>query len=327
MTGYLFRRLAGSLVLLLLVLTTTFVILQLAPGDPTDRFDDPRIPREASERLREAWGLDRPLLEQYLSWLQAVGLRWDWGISFLYREPVTRAIARFLPATLLLALGAMLFQYSIGLVTGILAAARPGGLLDHWIRLGSILLYSLPFFWFGLMAVLIFSNWLHLFPPSGMQSVFAAELPLWPRILDLMQHLILPAFVLGLPLSAEVTRYIRNSLLEALGQDYIRAARARGLSEFRVIWIHGLRNSAAPLIQLAGISIPFLLSGAFAVEFVFAWPGLGRATLDAIAAKDYPMVLGTTAFAGALVVFGNLVADLLLAVADPRVRHSRAATP
>lgn len=319
MTGFLLRRLAASLLLLALVLTTLFFLLHLAPGDPTRASEDFRIPAEQRERLRQIYGLDRPLPEQYLTWMGAV-LRGDWGISLSQQRPVVTVLAEAVPPTLLLASAALLVEYGVALALGIAAARRRGSAFDHGVRIASLLLYSQPVFWLGLMAVLLFSYAWPVLPASHMRSVDAAEMSALGRFFDAGRHLVLPALVLGLTQAGATARFVRASLIEVLGQDYIRAARAKGLSERRVVWVHGVRTALPPLIQLFALSLPALLSGSLVTEVVFSWPGLGRLTHVAIQARDYPLILASTALSAILVLAGNLLGDLLLALADPRVR-------
>lgn len=321
MAGYLLRRLAAAALLLLLVLTATFFLLQIAPGDPASLLQDTRVPREAQERLREIYGLDRPLLQQYLSWLDAVLLHFDWGISYWHQEPVTAVLARAFPNTLILALAALLVNYALALPLGMIAARRHGRVSDHVIRLGSLGLYSLPTFWVALMAILLFSYALPILPAGHMSSVGAEELTPGARLLDLLRHLVLPSLALGGTMAAGTARFVRNSLLDVLDQDYLRTARAKGLSERRVVWVHALRNALTPVIQLFGLTLPALLNGSLITEVIFSWPGLGRITFGAILQRDYPLILASTAFSGALVILGNLLADLLHGVTDPRVRR------
>lgn len=320
MSGYLLRRIGSSLVLLLLVLTLTFFLMHLAPGDPAQLLQDPQTPERVREHLRQLWGLDRPLPEQYLSWLKA-SLTGDWGTSFRHGEPVLDVLLRAFPNTLLLALAAALVAYGLGIPAGLLAARRQGRLPDHAVRVTALVVYSLPTFWTGLMAILVFSYWIPLLPAGHMSSVNAEALDPAARALDLLRHLVLPALVLGGVLAASTTRFVRNSLLEILDQDYLRTARAQGLSEGRVVWVHGLRNALVPVVQLLGLQLPALLNGSLVVEVVFSWPGLGRVIYGGILFRDYPLVLAATAFSGALVILGNLLADFLHGLTDPRVRR------
>lgn len=321
MAAYLLRRTAASLLLLFLVLSVTFFFLQLVPGDPALMVQDPRVPRGHQDRLRVAWGLDRPMHEQYLRWLEAVALRGDWGNSFVHGKLVTEVLWEHIPPTLLLSSAALAVQFLAGAALGIAAARRRGSFGDHAIRIGSLVVYSLPLFWTGLMALLLTSYLWPVFPSGHMSSVGARDWSFLARLADLLHHLALPALVLGLTSAGAVSRFARNSLLEQLDEDYVRTARAKGLSEDRVLWVHALRNAATPLVQMLGLSLPFLLSGSLIVEVVFSWPGLGRLALASALSRDYPVILATTALAGVLVIAGNLTADLLQAAVDPRVRR------
>jgi len=322
MPGYLLRRLAAAALLVWLVLTTTFVLLRLVPGDAATSVSELPIPKPQKEILIHAYGLDRPLPEQYLRWLGAVTLHGNLGISFAQLRPVRTVVAEALPATLLLAAAALLIEYGLGTALGVAAARRSGSALDRSIRVATLLLYSQPVFWLGLMAILLFSDRLGWLPASHMHSVGADEMGRGARLADLGKHLVLPAMTLGLAQAGRAARFVRAGLLEVLGRDYIRTARAKGLSERRVVWVHGMRAALVPIIQLLGLSVPDLLSGALIAEVVFAWPGLGRVTYDAIMARDSPVLLATTGVSAILVVGGNLVADLLHAAADPRVRDA-----
>ncbi|HWM91010.1 MAG TPA: ABC transporter permease [Thermoanaerobaculia bacterium] len=322
MIRFILRRIAASLLLLYLVLTTTFFLLHLAPGSPAGLLvEDSRIPTEQREQLRRIYGLDRPLPVQYARWLAAVA-RGNLGTSFSYQRPVTAVVLDALPATLLLAAAALVVEQAVGLIFGIAAARRPGSATDHLIRIVSLLLYSQPSFWLGLMAILLFSLVWPVLPAGQMRSTGFEDLGPAARLLDLLRHLALPALVLGLAQAGAVVRFVRGSLLEILGQEYIRAARAKGISERRVVWIHALRNALPPLIQVLALSASLVLSGTLVTEVVFAWPGLGRLTFEAILSRDYPLVLATTGFAAVVVLLANLAADVLHALSDPRVRDA-----
>jgi peptide/nickel transport system permease protein len=313
------RRLAASLLLLFLVLTAVFFLLHLVPGDPTNLYSDQRLPRAEREQLRHLYGLDRPLLEQYGHWLGAA-LRGDLGVSLHQHRPALAVALDALPATLLLTSAALLIEYGTGVLLGVFAARRRGSASDHLIRVFSLLLYSQPLFWISLMAILLFAVHWPLFPAAGMRSSGAGGGG-WNAFLDIGRHLALPALVLGLTEAGARARFVRASLLEALGRDYIRTARAKGLSERRVVWVHAMRTAVVPLVQILGIELPTLLSGALLVEVLFAWPGIGRLAFAAIETRDYPLVLCTTALSGLLVLLGTLGSDLALAALDPRVRE------
>lgn len=321
LAGYTCKRLASAALLLLLVLSVTFFLIHLAPGDPTFLIDDPRLDQQDRDDMRRIYGLDRPLAEQYLTWMGSVLLHGDWGVSYVHSKPASKVIVERVPATFLLTGVALFLQFTVGLLLGVAAARRASEPADHLIRMTSLLFYSLPIFWTGLMALMLFSHRWSLFPAGHMASVGAASWTPLGRFVDLLYHLALPVLVLVLAGAGVVARFTRNSLLEVLQQDYIRTARAKGLSERRVVWIHAMKNAATPLVQLLGLSLPFLLSGSLVVEVVFSWPGLGRLTYDSIAARDYPVILATTAVAGALVIVGNFLADVAHAAIDPRVRQ------
>jgi peptide/nickel transport system permease protein len=318
---FILRRLAASLVLLYLVLTVVFFLIHLAPGTPESFLvDDRRLPSAQQENLKRLYGLDQPLPVQYERWMAAT-LRGNWGTSFSYQRPVTAVIRDALPATLLLAAAGLLFEQTFGLALGIAAARRPGSTADHLIRIVSLILFSQPIFWLGLMAILLFSLVWPILPAGHLHSVGAEDLGPVAYALDTARHLLLPGLVLGLSTCGGAARFVRGSLLDVLGQEHIRASRAKGLSERRVIWVHALRNSLAPLLQMLALSMSILLGGVIVVEVVFSWPGLGRLNFESILSRDYPLILGTTAFSAIAILLSNLVADILHALADPRVRN------
>lgn len=322
MAVFVLRRLAASALLLLLVLTATFVLVRIAPGEPAEMLlPENQLASEAfRDKLNERLGLDRPIPEQYLRWLAAT-LRFDWGQSFTDGRPVVAKIRDAAPATALLALGIILVQYGVGIALGVLAASRRDGRLDRMIRHGTLLLFALPTFYLGYLAIDLFSVRLDWFPTSGMRADDPPSNAL-AALLDIAWHLTLPAVVAGLSTCGRIVRLIRGGLLDVLDQDFIRAARARGLSARRVLWRHALPNVLAPVIQRLGVGLPMLLSGVVIVETVFAWPGLGWITFNAFFQRDYPVILGATATSGVLIVLGTLLADLAHAAIDPRVRDS-----
>ena len=322
MTAYLLRRLGGALVLVFLVVSLTFFLLHAAPGSPVDALIGGQYAgqAEAEARLERALGLDRPVAEQYLAWLAGVA-RGDLGSSFATGRPVARVLAEALPNTLLLGLAAVLVEYLVALPLGVWAARRRRRAADQAVRVGALVLYSLPVFWLGLMALLLFALRWPLFPAGHMTSPGAEALPAGERLLDLLHHLALPAVVLGLALAGGTLRHVRGSLGQTLDEDYVRTARAKGLGEGRVVLVHGLRNALAPILQVLGVSLPALLNGSLIAEVVFSWPGVGRIAYQAISTRDLPLTLGTTALAAILVVAGSLAADLLHAAADPRLRR------
>jgi peptide/nickel transport system permease protein len=323
-TGYVVRRLAASLLLLLLLVSLVFALLHAVPGDPLNALAGGQVEHLTAEqraRLERVFGLDRPLGAQYLAWL-AAAVRGDWGISISRQRPVARVIAEALPATVLLAVAAMAIEYALALPLGVWAARRRGAAPDRLARGLGLLLYALPGFWIALMAVYVFAYLVPIFPASHAADPGAAALPPLERLADRLHHLALPALVLGASTAGGTLRYVRNSLLGVLGQDYVRTARAKGLSERRVLWVHAMRPALAPLLQLLGTTLPALLNGVLVIEVIFSWPGIGQLAFQAIRALDYPLVLAVAALSGAMVIAANLVADLLHAAADPRVRDA-----
>jgi peptide/nickel transport system permease protein len=270
--------------------------------------------------VREIYGDDRPLLAQYARWLGAA-TRWEWGFSVSRQEPVADAVGRAIPPTLLLCGTALCLGAFAGLTAAIFAVRKPGRLVDGALRFLAVLSQSVPAFWLGLLAVLAFAVRWPLFPASHMRSP-AGVATGGAGVLDLAWHLALPAAVLSLVVGGEVFRFARNRLLDVLSSDTILSARARGLSPARVLVGHALPLAAGPLVQLLGLLLPMLVSGALTTELVFAWPGLGRLSFDALSSRDYPLVMATAALTASVVVAGNFVADLLHAAIDPRVRRA-----
>lgn len=320
MLAFCLRRLGSAVILLLLVLTATFFFIHITPGEPAALYSNPRMSEEQRQQMRSVLGLDQPLGRQYVVWMGAM-LRGDWGVSLSTGRPAADMLWEKLPNTCLLVAGALVVEYSLGILLGVVAAARAGSRLDEWIRMVSLVCWATPYFWLALLAIELFSVRWPLFPINQMTSDGARLLPPLQRALDVLHHLALPALTSGLVRCGPVGRFLRNGLLDVKGQDYIRTAHAKGLSPARVLCVHGLRNAVIPVIQRLGYSLPILLSGTLIVEVIFAWPGVGQVTYWAILQRDYPVVLATTTLTAALVVLGTLLADLLHAWIDPRVRH------
>jgi len=320
MASYLFRRLVASLLLLLALLPLVFFLIHAAPGDPIDRYTSNELDSVQREMLRHNLGLDQPLPVQYGRWLKGVVCSFDFGLSLQQHRPVAAILLEAIPNTLLLTVSAYLIHLLTAVVGGIFMARSRGRPLERLVNIGGLTLYSLPGFWFGLMMILLFSRQLGWLPMEGISAPDADFLP-WPEQLwDRLRHLVMPACVLGLGSAMSTARYVRNSMLEVLSQDYILTARAKGLPERVVLGKHALRNGLLPVITLIGLSLPFLLGGAVVTEYIFAWPGMGRVTIEAIQIRDYPVILGTTTLSAVLVVLGSFLADLTYAFADPRVR-------
>ncbi len=320
MTRMVLRRMLALVPLVWLVATLTFVVVQAAPGSYADTIDNPRLSPETRELISARYGLDRPPLEQYLSWLGAVATG-DLGTSFMYKQPVSTVLARALPPTLLLAGAALLFDLVLGLVLAVAAARRPYGWVDRITSILSLGLYGIPSFWLAGLFILVFSLLLGWFPASHMHSVDAARLRGLPRLVDLLRHLVLPAVCLGLVGAAGTARYLRATLLDVRSSRFMLAARARGIPERRLLWVHALRPALLPVVTLLGLSLPILVSGSVVIETIFSWPGMGQVAYNAARARDIPLILGATLIGAAAVILGNLIADVLYAVVDPRTRR------
>jgi peptide/nickel transport system permease protein len=316
---YLTGRLLQSLVVVLLVAAASFFLAHLAPGGPF-ALEDPRVTESVRAHWRAQLGLDRPLPEQFVRFL--LGLtRGDLGYSLSRYAPVGDVLAAAIPRTLLLMSVALALSVAGGIVLGVYQAVRRGRLLERIVSIASLFFYSLPDFWLALMILLVFSVWAPLFPAGGIVDATVHDyLGFWGRVWDRVHHLVLPALTLALLTTAAVARYQRAAMLEVLELDFVRTARAKGLPERTVIGRHALRNALLPVITLIGLSMPALVGGAVFVETVFSWPGMGQLAAKAIGARDYPLITATVAVGGVMVALGSLVADLLYAVVDPRVR-------
>lgn len=274
--------------------------------------------------MRRNFGLDRPLPEQYAAWLQSF-VTGDFGFSFSRFRPVGEVLTEAIPNTLWLGGASLIVVFVVGCAVGIVQSVRQYSKADHALTFATLFLYSVPTFWLGVMLVLWASSpaWpdaLQL-PVSGMESLDYGRLGPWERLADRARHLVLPTIALGLSSAAAVARYMRGSMLETIDEDYIRTARAKGLGERRVVFGHALRNALIPIVSLVGLFLPILFGGAVVVETIFAWPGMGMVMYEAVSARDYPLVMAGAFLFAALVIVGNLVADLLYAVVDPRIRY------
>ena len=326
MTTFLVRRLLGAIPLVLGIATIVFFLANLAPGDPSLRFLSPNMDQATVDQIRINMGLDQPVPVRYVRWMGALA-KGDLGHSFTLSRPVLDVIKDLLPNTLLLSFSAIGVAFLFGILLGILQAVRQYSWLDSISSVVGLFFYSMPSFWLALMMMLVFSlfayqaGWPISFPASDIQSVDYDFLSTGAKFQDRLAHLTLPATSLALVLAAGIARYTRSSMLEVVRQDYVRTARAKGLSEPVVILKHALRNGLIPVITLLGLYLPFLFSGTVFIESVFSWPGMGKMVVDAILQRDYPVIMGGTLIFATMVVIGNLVADMLYAVVDPRIRY------
>ena len=319
MVAWTLRRLAIGVLLVWLVASATFVMVGLAPGDAATRLSDPRIPAAARERWRREFGLDHPLPVRYAAWLGAAASG-DLGISWTFHRKVTAVLGEVLPNTLLLTSLGLALELGGGVVLALVQLRRPHGKADRLITLFSLTAYALPTFGVALGLVSLFAYRLGIFPPSHVHSLAGESATGWPRVTDLLQHLVLPVAAIGVTGVGGVARYLRGSLLDERTEHYVLAARARGCSERRALLAHALPNSLLPLITMTGMSLPFLVSGSLVVEVVFSWPGMGQVMYNAALGRDVPLLLGGTIVATVAVVVGNLLADVAYAAVDPRVR-------
>ena len=321
MRTYIFRRLVQTLPLLLGISALTFLLLQLAPGDFLNTMaENPAISTETLEAMRSRFGLDRPWYVQYGLYLQNLFLRFDFGESFSRHQPVFAVLREGLGNTLLLAIAAAIVSWGLAIPLGVMAAVRQYSWADKSLSILAVLGLSVPEVLSGLLLLMLAANtgW---FPVGGMHSLAWDDLDAAGKAFDLLHHLALPALVVGLIPLASRMRQMRGNLLDVLRLDYVTTARAKGLDENVVVYKHALRNAINPLITLFGYTLGALVSGSLIAEIIFSWPGLGRITFDAIQSQDQYLVMGSVLMASTVLIMGNLVADLLLAVADPRIAY------
>ena len=319
---YAARRVLASLPVVILVTVVTFLLMHVTAGSFLPGIDiNPYLRPEDVARLKANLGLDKPLYVQYWTWVSGIAFRGDFGRSLIDGSPVTAHILNRLPATLELTVTAILLGVLISIPFGVTGALRRGGRLDGALTVLSVTGFAVPAFWLGQMLILLFSVSFHAWglpwlPSSGTSNPIAGG-----DLLDRLLHLVMPATVLSFLYLAIWSRFTRSSMLETLSQDYVRTARAKGMSERRVVYVHALRNSIIPLVTLVGLELPGLVSGGLVVEVVFGWPGIGRLLYERALQYDYTTVMGIVTFAALLVIAGNLLADILYAALDPRIRY------
>lgn len=313
MAGYVVRRVAQAVVALLGVSVVVFALMHLVPGDPVRTALGTRFDPALYDALRARAGLDQPIVVQYVDWL-ARAVQGDLGVSFRTGAPVTEAIVGRLPATATLAVASLIIALVIAIPTGIVSAVRQGSAVDHAATAFSQVGLSIPDFWYGIMLILVFALALGWLPPSGYASLLddPAE---WLR------HLILPAVTAGVVTGAILARFTRSAVLEAMNTEHVRLARAKGLPERHILREHVLRNAWIPIVTVTGLQLATLLGGIVVVEVVFAWPGLGRLALDAVNARDYPVLQGAVLVIASSFLLVNLLVDLLYARLDPRISY------
>lgn len=303
---YFIKRLLLMIPVILGMTIIVFLILHLSPGDPVDLIVGPNVTPEVYASIRQKYGLDQPLIVQYIKFLSNVA-RGDLGTSILQQRPVSELILQRFPITLELGLTGLVLSFLIAIPVGVSAAVKRNTIVDYSCMTGAMLGMSLPTFWFGLLLLYFFAYKLRWFPISGYGT--------W-------RHLVLPGFAIGLTDAAITARMVRSSMLEVLRQDYIRTARSKGLAEMVVTYQHALKNAMIPIITLLGLRVGWIIGGSVMLEIVFSRPGLGRLMVDSILARDYPVVQGAMIVLTTSIILGNILADLLYAVFDPRIRYN-----
>ncbi len=320
MLRYAASRLLQGLALVLAVVVLNFVLVHAAPGDPVETIAGASggMSPELMAELRTQYGLDRPLPVQLGVYLGKV-LRGDLGYSYFFNLPVTQMIAERVPATLLLVLSSVLLAFVVGTALGVLSSRRPNGLLSQFITVLSLVGFAAPVFWIGIMLVILLASVFPILPVAGMRSIDSTGGGL-ADVLDVAHHLVLPTITLSLVYLAQYSRLARSSMLDVLGSDFIRTARAKGLAERVVLYKHALRNALLPVVTVLGLQFGNVLAGAILVETVFNWPGLGRLAFDSVLRRDYPTILGVLLFSSIVVVVMNQLTDLCYRLIDPRIK-------
>jgi len=324
MGNYILRRIFGIIPLLLGISIITFSVIHLAPGKPTDLQTqlNPKISHQTRERLEKLYGLDKPLYVQYAAWLKRI-IRLDFGTSFTDGRSVRSKIMETLPITLMINILSIIFVLLIAIPIGIASATKRHSWFDKCSTIFVFIGFSMPSFWLALLLIISFSIKLGWLPISGLQSMNYDQMSHFQRLADFGKHLIMPVFIGAFGGIAGMSRYMRSNMLEVLNQDYIRTARAKGLSEFRVVYKHALKNAIIPLITILGLSIPGLIGGSVIIEQIFAIPGMGRLFFQSAMSRDYPVIMGILTMGAVLTLIGNLFADICYGIADPRIKYEK----
>ena len=319
--AYVLKRLLQAILTLFLASALCFAVIQLAPGNYIDTLSqNPQISQDTIKQLEQQFGLDKSPLEQYWRWLGQILTGGNFGRSFVYQQPVAELLWERVPATLLLSISSLIITWAIAIPLGIIAGVNQNRFLDRFLQLISYTGQGFPSFITALLLLFLAQNLSPLLPVGGMQSIHYDDLSFMGKILDLGWHMILPTIALSITSFAGLQRLMRGQLLDVLRQDYIQTARAKGLPENRVIYVHALRNAINPLVTLLGFEFASLLSGSFIAEYFFNWPGLGSLILEAVRNQDLYLVMASLMMGALLLILGNLLADLLLKAVDPRIK-------
>ncbi len=320
MRNYLIRRILQLIPVFIVIVVAVFLLIHSAPGDPVTGMMDPKMSPELKAELRATMGLDQPLWKQFTSWVGQL-CKGNLGYSTFYKKPVVDVIGSFIGSTFMLALFALVISLLIGIPAGIISATKQYSTQDTVLSVFSLVGLSMPTFFFGILLIKFFSVDLGWFPMFGMMDQSVRNAAWHVRAVNILWHMILPGIVLGLGQTATFMRYTRSAMLDVIKQDYIRTARAKGLKEKVVIYRHALRNAMIPIITLLGFQLPGLLSGAVMTESIFGWPGLGKVGVDAIFARDYPLLMAINMMNSFLLMVGMLLSDILYGMADPRIKY------
>lgn len=313
MARYILKRTLQAIPMLIFISILSFLLIKMAPGDPVRSYVTPNMSAEDVERVRVNLGLDKPVPMQYVAWLKNV-LKGDFGYSLINYRSVSHQIKERIPATLLLMGTSLITAIIFGITFGLIAAYNKNKWIDNIISIISYIGISIPSFWFAMILIVIFSQKLRLLPSVGMHTIGINS------TLDVIKHTIMPATVLSFQNFAVITRYIRSKAITEMKEDYVRTAIGKGISSRKVFGTHILKNTLLPIITIIGMSLPNLIAGAFITETIFGWPGMGRLGINAIFSFDYPLIMAITMISALMLILGNLIADILYGVVDPRIK-------
>jgi peptide/nickel transport system permease protein len=318
MLRYFLKRLLSSIPLIIGITFISFILINLAPGSPLNEWADPSLSIEDTQKIKTNLGLNDPIIIQYGRWLKEA-LKGNLGRSYSYSKPVTEMLKERMPATLLLSISSLILILGITLPLGLISGAKKDSFFDNFVLIFSFIGLSIPTFWLGLMLILGFSLRLNILPTSGFMDPQLSDATLWVQIIDISKHLALPLLTIVIGGLASLTRYHRFGIIKILSQDYILAAKARGISKTKLLFIHAFKNASIPIITILGLSLPGLIGGSFVIEYIFSWPGMGQLGISSIFSRDYPVIMGSIVFSSILIILGNLLADIAYTYADPRI--------
>ena len=322
MLSYLIKRLIAAIPMLLGITFISFLIMKMAPGDPVSIFLNPSVSLADIEQVKRNLGFDRSVFVQYYIWLKHV-IVGDLGYSYVTGKPVFMSLVERLPATLLLSISSLVVILLITFPLGLICGYKRNTWIDDGITVFSFLGLSIPSFWLGLMLILVFSFYLDLFPTSGFLDPLLYDASFFEKCLNIVHHMCLPLLTIIIGGIAGLTRYNRFGIIKVLAQDYIIAARARGVSESKILFHHAFRNILLPIITILGLDLPSLISGSYIIEYIFSWPGMGQLGVQSVFQRDYPILMATILFSSILIILGNIIADFCYAYVDPRIVKKR----